>query len=328
MKKRITCLLLPLMLLAFAACGPATRQTNAPEGTSIEEPTVEDFDGITSEFPAEDFTTDGTELESTTDGESVTGETSVNGETTKAEVNAPVGGSATQIVAFYNQYANAVKSAEKITIKKHDKRDMVMDVPAIMKALMPSDAGGMNPNTDETTTETFKNGKGIKNTSLKLNDFLPVSGKPYVSQLKASHAQSATCVKQGTGWVVTIKLKDEPLDMGSMNMDANMSEAERQKAMDEMMSKSGYGSSMDMGFGGGGFGGDERLDSQQAPGNFDPSSMSMDGKYQNGTIVAVFNQQGQLTSLSLSYENNMNSSMMGMKMQMNSTSKQEYQFTW
>lgn len=322
MIKRIICLLLPCVLMAFAACGP-TQQANAPEGKSIEETTEGKSE---SEIPNEDFTTDGI-AESTAESESAISETSTAAATTNAKVNAPVGGSAAQVVAFYNQYANTVKSAEKVTIKKHDKRDMVMDIPAVMKALMPSDANPSGGYTDETITETFIKGMGVKNTALKLNDFLPVNGKTYVSQLKVSNVKNAACAKQGNGWVVTIRLKDEPLDTSAMEMGSDISESDRQKAMDDMMSKSGYGSCMEISFGGGGLGGGNN-ENRQPPSSIDSGSMKMEGTYQNGSITAVFNQDGQLISLTHSYESLMNMTMMGMKMSMNSTLKQEYQFTW
>lgn len=324
--KKYTACLLTLLLLCFAACAPA-ETVDGPESTA--ETTLEAHEEQGTEFTEEG--TSETILESTTEGETSVGETSA-GETTTAiakEVSAPVGGSTAQIVTFYNQHANQVKAATKITIKKHDKSDTVMDIPAIAKAFMGSSMEEMNPNTDETTTETFVNGKGVKDSSLKLNEFLPVSGKSIVSQLKASHVQSASCTKQSNGWVVKITLKDEAMDMSAMNMSADMSEAEREKAMDAYLASSGYGSSMDMGFGSGGFGGGRPDDAGgQAPGNFDSSSMDMESKYQNGSITAVFNAQGQMTSLALSHESNMSMSMLGMKMSMNSTSKQEYQFTW
>ncbi|MCL2300416.1 MAG: hypothetical protein FWC27_09775, partial [Firmicutes bacterium] len=296
MKTRIACLLLIAMLLALSACG-ATQPTNAPEAETSGETSVFDMES----FPSEEFTTeDETEQETTADGESAAGGTTVAGETrAKTEVKAPVGGSATQVVEFYNTYASAVKAANRITITKHNVSEMTMDVPAIMSAFMPSDAGGMDPNRNETITETFVNGKGTKDTSRKLNDFMPVSGKSYVSALKASHVKSATCEKQGDGWIVRINLKDEPMDMSNMAMNQDMSEAERQKAMDTYLLGSGYGSSMEMSFGGGagGFGGERPSgdgQDRQLPGNFDASSMSMDGTLQNGTIVALFNKDGQL----------------------------------
>lgn len=115
-------------------------------------------------------------------------------------------------------------------------------------------------------------------------------------------------------------------------MNAEMSDADRQKMMDDCLSKSGCGSSMEMGFGGGasGFGGPRPGggEDRQPTGNFDVSLMSMEGTLQNGSIIAIFDGYGQLISLTHSYNSNMGISMLGMKMTINSSMKQEYQFTW
>ena len=55
---------------------------------------------------------------------------------------------------------------------------------------------------------------------------------------------------------------------------------------------------------------------------------SMEGAFRNGAIVAVFNKDGQLTSLMLSYGNYTGLSILGAKIKINTSSKQEYQFTW
>ena len=316
MKNRIIALLSAAALLMLPACGTAAQQAGAPIGGETEA-------ALHSTAPVSGEESTASEPESTTGID----ETTAEGETTAViEIKAPVGGSAAQIVEFYNTQASAVKAADRITVKKHDVRETAMDVPTVIKALMPEDTGGLNKN--ETITEIFVNGKGTKDSARRLNDFLPVAGQPYVSRLKASHVQSAGCAAQGEGWIVTIKLKDEPLDMSMMSAGAeNMSEADRKKWMNDYLAKSGYGSSMDMGIGDAP---SDRGGSQefQPPAFIDTSSIIMEGGYQNGTIVAVFGRDGQLTSLTLSYENNMSTSLIGMKIQVNSTLKQDYQFTW
>jgi len=327
MKTRITCLLLAAMLLvALPACGRAAQPANAPgaDKTSAE---TEALQYSTEPASYKDFTTeDETEGETTMGGESANKETTAEDETSKAEIIAPVGGSVAQIVEFYNKQANAVKTAEKITIQKHDVREMTMDVPAIVRALMPKDMGDFDPNKDEKANETLVNGKGTKNSALRLNDFMPVSGQPFVSKLKASYVQSASCAKQGEGWIVTIKLNDEPMDMSNMNaMNADMSEEDGEKLMKELIAKSGYGACMDIGFDS--FSRDAGQD-QQSSRNFDPSSVKMEGMYQNGVIIAVFDKEGQLISLTQSHTTNTTMSFIGIKMKTNSTAKQEYQLTW
>jgi len=246
---------------------------------------------------------------------------------TPAVINAPVGGSIAQIVTFYNQYANAVKAADRITVIKRDVREVDMEIPGVLRALMPRRMLD-SPNQNITVTENFVNGEGTNDTSRKLIDFLPVNGKLFVSQLRASHVQSANCVRRGSGWVVTIMLKDEPLDT-ILNNSAdfeNMPEADRENFMNNLLLESGYGSSMELSSHN--TPGRERPDTQRHPSNINRRSIKYDGGFQNGRIVAAFNQEGQLTSLTHSYNMNMNISVLLMKMKMNSSSLQEYQFIY
>ena len=311
MKKRIAYLLFAVMLAALPACGTA-RQANAPAATTSEEPVIS-ATGITQEST--------TAIEST--GETTTG---------IDEIDAPVGGSIAQVAAFYNQYANAIKAAERITVKKHNVRNATLDIPAVIKALLPKRMKNFDPSANETITETFVNGKGTGDSARKLNDFLPVNGTSDVSRLKASHIKSASCTAQGEGWAVSIKLKNEPMNLSGFGaISEDMSDAERRQMMDDYLSKSGYGSSMELGFGGGSSResqSDADEEDWQMPANIDLSSIKMDGSYRNGAITVVFDREGRLTSLTLSYDNNMAVSVIGIKIKMDSTIRQEYQFTW
>jgi len=247
-------------------------------------------------------------------------------EANNAIINAPVGGGIAQIVAFYNQYANAVKAAERITIIKHNVREVEMEIPRLLRALMPREAPGFFPNLNITITETFVNGEGTDDAARKLTDFLPINGKPNVSQLRASHVQSANCVKRGDDWIVTIILKDEPLDTFLNNTGdyESMSEADRENLMDNFLSESGYGSSMELSM----MGGERQEDTQRQPSNIDNRLIKYEGGFRNGRIVAIVNPKGQLTSLTHSYNMNMDISLLLMKMKMNSSLKQDYQFIY
>ena len=246
-------------------------------------------------------------------------------EADNAVINAPVGGSFAQIVAFYNQCANAVKAAEQITIIKHDEREMDMEIPFVLRALMPREMREYSPNQKTTTTETFVNGEGTNDTTRKLIGFLPVNGKIVVSQLRDSHVQSANCVKRGDDWIVTIVLKDEPLDaiLNNPRDYENLSEAERENLMNEFLSESGYGASMELNMMG-----NERQDTQRQPSNIDSRLLKYEGGFQNGRIIATINQKGQLTSITHSYNMNMNISLLLMKMRMSSSLLQNYQFIY
>jgi len=313
-------LLLALVVPMLAACGRAAHETGAPAATGTE-----------NEAASYSTVPTAIEIESAAGIDATTDEAQIAGELTP-----PAGGSIAQIVEFYNRQAGAVKAAEKITIQKHDVREMDMEVPALIKSLMPGGASDMM-NKNEMMTETFINGRGTGDASRRLNDFLPVNGMPYVSRLKASHVQSASCAVQGEGWAVRISLKDEPMDVINMqqnaiNMDIeNISDADRKGMMNELFANSGYYACMDMGLGG-----DmpERDAGQEfkLPGFINPESildsMNMDAGFRNGAIAAVFDGEGKLTSLTLSYTNYSRVRFLGMKMNVDSASKQEYRFTW
>ena len=242
-----------------------------------------------------------------------------------AVIIAPVGGSIAQIVAFYNQSANAVKAAERVTIVKHNVREVEMEIPFLLRALMPRNAAEYFPNQNTTIMETFVNGEGTNDAARMLTGFLPITGKIFVSQLRASHVQSATCVKRGDDWIVTILLKDEPLDtiLNNTRDYENMSEAERENLMDSFLAESGYGSSMELMTME-----SDREETQRQPSNIDSKLLKYEGGFQNGRIVAAINQEGRLISLNHSYNMNMNISLLLMKMKMNSSLKQDYQFIY
>jgi hypothetical protein len=213
-----------------------------------------------------------------------------------AVINAPVGGSIAQIVAFYNQCANAVKTADSITIVKYDARAMEMEIPFVLRALVPRAMREYTPK-KTTVTETFVNGEGTNDATRVLTGFLPVKGKLVVSQLRAAHVQNARCVKQGDDWVVTIVLKDEPLDamLNNPRDYENMSEAERENLTNDFLFESGYGSSMDLDI----MGSEMQQDTEERrqSSNIDTKLLKYNGGFQNGRIIAAISQEGRMTSL-------------------------------
>ena len=135
-------------------------------------------------------------------------------------VNAPIGGNNRQIVDFYNQYTNPVKSAERITIVRNSVRNVNMDINRLLRALIPNRMMGFFADQETTTLETFINGTGTRDTSHNINEFLPINGTPYMSRLTADNVLSASCIMQDSSWIITIRLRDEDFDtvFGSMQM--------------------------------------------------------------------------------------------------------------
>lgn len=200
-------LLVFAVTLSFAACkGGDTDNTTAPTTQEATEA------GGTTAPPEE---TTGTDESTTENGETTTGEeeTSTGTESTTAKpgpdgINAPVGGTKAQIVAFYNQYANATKEYKgKVTVKRDMGTVTEITKMALFKSILQRVLDRQLE--DESKTKTFNNGyvSGDKNDTLP--KFLPRgAGKP-MSELVPAGVKSATCVKSGSGWKVTITLYKE-----------------------------------------------------------------------------------------------------------------------
>lgn len=133
--------------------------------------------------------------------------------TTKpAGITFPVNGSMSNVLAFYNKYANAMKTYKgKVTVAKKD--GTVSAINSITGGnIIKNLALDMLPN-DYTTkpTYSFVNGVSTKD-NISLSKWLPRGDYTKMSELAASGAngvKSAACVKSGTGCKVTIVMNDD-----------------------------------------------------------------------------------------------------------------------
>lgn len=224
--KRTLALILALvlalgMVFVLAACKDKDTggETTTEPTTQAEENTDEvtdPVDGPTEEPSSEEDTTGepvtddkGNTVEpSTKKGDPPTG--TVTTTTPPAKIDAPVGGSVAQIVAFYNKAANDTKAAKNFTATRHNKLDCNL-TEGVLKAANEL-LGDLR--TDKTKTVTFVNGKGTGSDSGETtNKFLPPAGDvAHMSKLTAAGVASAKCEKKGTGWQITLKLKEEVHD--------------------------------------------------------------------------------------------------------------------
>lgn len=262
-----------------------------------------------------------------------------SGGTTSGE--APVGGTAEEIVAYYNNAANSVKAADSITVQKSSKI-----------------AQGENEPMEESEEGSFVNGVSTQYAARKLNDFLPVSGQDYVSKLAASAVDSAVCEAEGDGWVIRITLSDETagagadasayascMDIGGnspggtpgeMPSDFSRPDGEMPSMPEGASMPEGEPPSMPEGFSmpdgempsrpdGAGMPEGEMPSMPEGfsmPEGESPPVGFISGTYQDGEIEAHINGDGQLVSLRLSYAFAQDAE--GETM----TSEQEFQFTW
>ena len=222
--KRLFALMLALaMIFAFAACkndaGKDDENTTAADAAgadvSVGDETAAPADD--SNAPVTDDT--GSTVPATGD-EASTAANPQNADETKggstggqtaAVINAPVNGSKADIVSFFNKYATAMKQyTGKVTVKRVQgttskinkmNPDKLLGIDLISKAepLLPNDY-------PKTSTKTFNGGKASDGTTLA--KFLPADDlKAY--NVPAEGVKSATCVKQGSGWKVSITLVPE-----------------------------------------------------------------------------------------------------------------------
>ena len=137
-----------------------------------------------------------------------------------SESAAPVGSDIAKIVAYYNNAANATKAYKgtiKITCK--DGTNTKITETSFPKAAV-SIANDLLPNDyPKTETCTCTNGQ-VKGTKVKkdgkksdinksMNDYIVIYGDSKMSKLTAAGVASATCAKTNGGYKVTLKLKPE-----------------------------------------------------------------------------------------------------------------------
>ncbi|MEI6578556.1 MAG: hypothetical protein WCN92_03735, partial [Eubacteriales bacterium] len=114
-----------------------------------------------------------------------------------------------EIVTFYNNSANATK-AYKGAITVSGKQGTTTTITSVTGGSLVKDlAQKMVPNNFGTiATKTFKNGTEVGGTAT-LKRTLPCDDLATASTLEVSGVKSATCVKSGTGWKISIALKAE-----------------------------------------------------------------------------------------------------------------------
>lgn len=268
MKKQVSrlfaLLMAIVMIFSFSACG-GDNDTTEPESTTKAEEvdaSVEETSG-TEESTEDTSATDDTDVSATEDNDDVTTKAPV-------KISAPVNGSTAQIVKFYNDYANATK-AYKGTVKIKKTEGRVSKLTKFLGEGKAKDlASGMLEDAtggSSTKTKTFTNGKCSDGDSLV--KFLPPSKRTTMSTLTANGVKSATCTAVNGGWKVVIKLKQEKVGFN-----------EKPTAHD---------SCIDI--------------LEIAPDDVKPFTINTEAtefNYKGGTIEAVINSSGLLTSLKIS----------------------------
>lgn len=116
-----------------------------------------------------------------------------------------------EIIAFYNQYANAMKAYKgSVTVTK--KSGTTTTIHEISPDFISNIAEDMLPNDyEQKPTYTFVNGKSTSG-NVTLSAWLPRSDSPLMSELSPAEpngVKSATCVTSGSGRKITIVMNDD-----------------------------------------------------------------------------------------------------------------------
>lgn len=210
MKKIIALLLALAMIFAFAACKSkddnkdTTADSTQGAGADVQDTQAGGEDTTAAEAPSGDSTAAPSEggSEAATQGQQ--GGSQGGNKPSPEGINAPVNGSKADIVAFFNKYATAMKQYKgKVTVKRVQGTTSKINsitggsaIANIAQPLLPNDY-------PQTATQTFNGGKAADGTTLA--SFLPAS-KRAAYNVNPAGVKSASCVKQGNGWKVSITL--------------------------------------------------------------------------------------------------------------------------
>lgn len=216
MKRIIAILLALIMIFAFAACkgkddkNDTTAESSQDANADVQDTQAGDAESNAAESTADDSTAVAPSeggSEAATQGQQGGSQGGQQGNKPAAEIKAPVNGSKADIVAFFNKYATAMKQYKgKVTVKRVQGTTSKINsitggsaIANIAQPLLPNDY-------PQTATQTFNGGKAADGTTL--DSFLPAS-KRAAYKVNPAGVKSASCVKQGNGWKVSIALVTE-----------------------------------------------------------------------------------------------------------------------
>ena len=306
MKRIIAILLALIMIFAFAACkGKDDKNDTTAESSQDANADVQDTQtGDAESNAAESNADDSTAVAPSEGGSEAATQGQQGGTQGSADINAPVNGKKNDIVAFFNKYATAMKQYKgKVTVKRiqgttskinslNPNKILGIDLVAKAEPLLPNDY-------PKTATQTFNGGKAADGTTLA--SFLPAS-KRAAYNVNPAGVKSASCVKQGNGWKVSITLV-----------------AESGEGLTFVPTH--HGSCFDT--------------LSLTPDDFKPfSPKSTKVTYQSGTFTFILNADGTLASISVSEPANVvcrltfGNSNVGIDADFTGTWKQDFTFTY
>lgn len=196
MKKFIAILLAAILCLSFAACGG----NDVAEETTTAAPEVTDAVDVSVEETTAVEPTEETSAEETTAAE----ETTTVEETTAAEETAKAPETKEEIVAYFNDAVNSVKTDAK-SVKHHYSKITTNGAgtyPSAVKGILKMLGGAEKFIGDQLA----KNSQGEKTyTGADIKNRFPVENESWASKLTAADVSSATCTEKDGVYTITIK---------------------------------------------------------------------------------------------------------------------------
>ena len=190
-KRSASAVLSALVLVLFFLISAGCADNSAPD----------DIETTSAEATTESDTAVKVEMSSETQSVSLEEETIEVAEETTTEADLPQ--TIPEIVDIFNKSANRIKPEATKVVKNYEKRIVDKSKLVVPKAL---------ESTAETMIDTFMKDDTepiVYATREEIKTEYIVPNQSYVSKLKASDVEKATCTDKGNEYVIYIKLKDE-----------------------------------------------------------------------------------------------------------------------
>lgn len=202
MSKRITALLLAILIFSVSFAGCAKNETVVEDETTTTSAVENGIEAPANSAAEENAATQSADTSSTQPSSADVSTPSEQGSTQAAqESTAPT--EISDIVNLFNTSANKIKTDAKKVVKNYEKRKLNEDKLVVPQSL---------EKTGRDMISTFMkddNDPIVYSTKEDIRNEYIVPGQSYVSKLDPSYVKSATCTDKGSTYEIVIKLKDQ-----------------------------------------------------------------------------------------------------------------------
>ncbi len=189
----------------------------------------------------------------------------------------PVGGTAEQVVTYYNNLVNGVCDDTAEITKTVNLKAEIVEMPAVMKVMMGSQLDEMTKTEPTVTTRAYTN--GVSADGKTIGEFMP-RGNGTPSELTAAGVTAATVTQNGSDYTLTLNIVDETVNsIGEVPVHHNACMDDMSQLNDNILNA-----------------GDETVESSAAEEGLETSTKI---DHENSVITAVFSSDGTLKTLNL-----------------------------